>query len=277
MIDLGGVYPAVINIYDADGNLVNPATITLTITQPDGTQPAIVVGNPPVLAGQFAYQFITTQAGRHTVRWQTTAPNVAWTDVFDVAEATPPAILSLSDMKNILYIDPADTSDDDTIRAMLMATTAAVEQYKNEIIVPRTITENVNFGDIWQRGWPIRSRVRLMGVPLISVTSVMSLDGMITWDPANMLPDRNTGLVQVISGPPFAGRMVWTYYAGYPIIPYHILEGSKTIFQHIWEGRRGPGGTGSVVGPEELADYKHATGIPRKAYEMLGPPRPAIF
>ena len=93
----------------------------------------------------------------------------------------------------------------------------------------------------------------------------------------NMWVDPESGLIHRYNGPPFAGRMTAVYTAGYQIIPTHIIEGGRILLQHIWESRRGPGGIGGIIGPEEMADFRHFTAMPRKVTDLLGPPRPVVM
>jgi hypothetical protein len=108
--------------------------------------------------------------------------------------------------------------------------------------------------------------------------SLVAEDNSYTWTiTGNIDVDTYTGLCTVINGPPINGRVIATYTAGYSIIPYNYLMGARTLLQHLWESRRGPGGQSGIIGPEELADFRHYTSMPRKVMEMLGPPRPVIF
>jgi hypothetical protein len=221
-----------------------------------------------VVAGELRYVYAFPMAGHYRVKWLTTSPQIAYSDVFDVAEAASPALMSLAVMKQQLGIDPDRTEDDDELRAKLMAITTAIERYKSEVIVQRTCVEDIEGVSRWRR------HVRLSNVPVISITSIQSQDLLTTWNPANVRVDKATGLVKVMSGPIIMGDTVWTTIAGYQIIPYNYIEGAKVLLSHVWESRRGPGGTGGVVGPEELADFRHYTALPRKAMDWLGQPRP---
>ncbi len=277
MLDLGGIYPAALNVSDQNGNPTNATTITLTITQPDGTTVTPVPLNP--VTGQYTYSYQTVQAGRHLVRWVTTVPSTGYTDVFDVAEAQPPAILSLAQAKTQLQIDPANTEDDVELREYLNAVTAAIENYKNEVIVRRTIVESHTFSLFtWNFASP---RLRLWEIPVIQLVSVISNDpgtSSFSWDVVNALSvDTSTGIITVLNGPPISGDVTCTYIAGYVIVPYNYLLGAKIALQHIWETRRGVGGLGGAVGPEELhIAVGHAYVLPKKAIEALGAPMPAV-
>jgi hypothetical protein len=291
MYEIGQVYPAAVNTYDQNSNPVDAETVFLTITQPDMTQVTPVVTNPPAVTGQYTWPFPIVQAGRHAVNWQTINPNTAWSDVFDVVAAQSDAIISLADCKQTLSIDAANTDDDDELRAKLRAVTHSIQLYMHTQYVPVQVTE-------WHN-WPAhlipweRPRLRLGSGSTVlppggQAVPIMSFSSLITYGPQNqvvttydtvnsMTVDRETGLVTVFNGPPLAGRMqaIWT--AGMTVIPGNVIEGSKVLLQALWESRRGPGGLNGVIGPEEMADFRHYTGMPRKVMELLGQPRPVVF
>ena len=280
MFNLGAVYPAALNLFDATGAPVNVTTITLVITLPDLTTFAPLVQNPPPVTGQYTYAYITTQPGRHTVQWNTVNPVTSYSDVFDVAEAVPPSIISLSDAKQALAIPQSYTDDDDELRGKLMALTKLVEDYKHRVYAQRVITEFFNWAPLqvpWQS-----TNLRLTYTPVLALQSLVTLNpsgvATTTYDVVNNLyTDLDTGLVTVINGPPLAGRMRAIYSCGMTIIPYNIMEGSKVALQFLWQVRRGPGGLSGVTGPEELSDFRHYQALPRKVRDYLGPPYPTVM
>jgi hypothetical protein len=292
MIELGAVYPAAVNLFGSNGQPVNAATVTLTITQPDGTTITPAVTNPPAVTGQYQYPFVTAQAGRHTVSWTFTGPVEVYRDIFDVNPATVNAIISLADAKQTLGMDPAVTDDDTELLAKLQAITTSIQLYMHTQYVPVQLTE-------WH-SWPAqmipweRPKLRLGAGTLVNppadvqLLPVASLQSLITYGPQNqvvttydtvnnMYVDSQTGLVHVYNGVPLAGRMQAMFTVGLPVVPWNVIEGGKMLIQHIWESRRGPGGVNGLIGPEELADFRHFTSLPRKVTEMLGPPRPVVF
>lgn len=271
--DLGAVYPAAIDVTDASGAPANCASMALTISLPDGTSTVPAVTNPPAITGAYRLPYITTMAGRHTVRWVGSGPTIAFTDAFDVKEATPPSILALSVAKRCLGMDPENPEDDDELRDMLAGVTKAVENHLNETVAARTVTEKHTF-DAWN--WS-QARLRLYQIPVITLQSLTSQTSAATWNVSNLDTDENSGIVTVLRGPPITGSVIAVYLAGYRVIPYNYIEGTKVLLQHLWESRRGPGGVSGVIGPEELADFRHYTALPRKAREWLGEPRPVVM
>lgn len=189
------------------------------------------------------------------------------------------SIVSLEEAKRQLRIDLDDTSDDDEIQAYCDGITAAIENYKREVIEPREIREDVDLtSGLWHTHARIGRRIRLWSVPVISITSVTAVIGGATWDPGSLRVTGDTGLVRVIAGPPIRGLTEWVYQAGYVTAPEHYKRGALVVLQHNWETRRGVGPTpSSVVGDEEHRwDPRFAYTIPRKALEWLGSPRPVV-
>lgn len=292
MIELGGIYPAAVNIFGANSQPVNADTVTLVITQPDQTQVTCPITNPPAVEGQYTYPFTTVQPGRHTVAWTTVNPTTVWRDVFDVNPAVPMAIISLADAKQTLQIDPADPSNDTEILAKLLAVTTMVQNYMHTQYVPVQITEWHNRPAMmipWEQ-----PRLRLGGGTLVNpppdvqLLPIMSLTSLITYGPQgqvvttyntvnNMYFDSQSGLVTVFNGPPIAGRTQAVWYCGMPIIPGNAIEAGKLLLQFMWESRRGPGGLNGIIGPEEMHDIHSFTNLPRKVLDTLGPPRPVVF
>jgi hypothetical protein len=271
MIDLGADYPFAVDIADPNGVPINAVAITLTITHPDGTTETPEVPNPPDVTGQYRLAYLPATPGHYAVRCVTTNPNTAFTDVFSVKEAAPPAILSLAEVKQQLGMnDRAYTQDDDELRSMNAAITSTLEAYKHEVIAQRTITEKltVSYG----------ARMRLSYIPVISLMSVVSRrTPSQSWDVTAVDVDETTGLVYTWGTPEIAGPVTATYIAGYQIIPYNYIQAAAILVQAMWESRRGPGGVGGAQGPEELTDYRHYTALPRKVMELMGPARPSVM
>lgn len=181
------------------------------------------------------------------------------------------AMVTLTEAKKQLLIDDDDTTHDDVIQGYCDGITAAIEEYKNEVIEQREIHEDVE--RYTRRGHCFR----LWRVPVISLTSVTSLLTGQTWDVAALRPDLNSGLVRVLSGPPVCGLVEVVYQAGYATVPENYKQGALVVLQHVWETRRGvgPAEPSEVIGEEERRwDPRFAYTIPRKALEWLGKPRP---
>lgn len=280
MISAGGMYPIAFDVLDANGTLTHAATATLTITLPDGTTatPAIT----DTVTGQYRLPYQTTIPGRYTAHAATTSPVTSWDDEFD-ASATPwPAMVSLADAKNHMSMNLADHDADDLLRDYIAAVTGAVEKYKHQVIVRRTITDELDLGYSYgyaaggySYGYSFRQRFRLRSAPVISLTSVTSWDGAITWDVTQMRVSP-TGLVRVMGGIPVTGLVDVAYTAGLNMIPAEYKQGALVVLQHVWETQRGQLTVASgVIGPEEhWRQPGEFFTIPDKAKEFFGPPLP---
>lgn len=284
MIDIGDVYTAVLPpLLNSAGVPVNATTVTLTITLPDGTTAAPPVTNPPAVTGSYTAAYTITQAGRHTLVWVTTGPSSEYTDVFDVSPQPPIGIVSLADAKRQLGIDPSETDDDDELRSWIAAMTGPVELYKNEVVVQRqfTFTWQVRDSD---RGWkfrlfklPVVQLISLSGIIWGTTTTYVSSPIAAGTTTGSYYIDPDTGIArQILPGPSLSGYLTAVWTAGYTLIPQHYQNAAMMLLQSLWETRRGPGGVGGVIGPEELNDYRHFEALPRKVKELLGPPRPVV-
>lgn len=179
------------------------------------------------------------------------------------------SIVTLAEAKAQLKIDPSDTRDDAEIQSYCDGITGAIERYKHEVIVQRTVHEDVERFRFGGR------RFRLWSVPVISITSVTAVVGGTTWDTQNLRLNGDAGLVRVLAGLPVCGLVEVVYEAGYVTVPEDYKRGALVVLQHNWETKRGIGTKrAGVIGPEEHFDHRFTYSIPRKALEWLGAPRP---
>jgi hypothetical protein len=128
--------------------LTNPASATLTITQPDGTLAAgIVVDITPDVVGQLVYDFTPVQSGLHSVHWATTGPTTAEDDTF-VAEAPGRLLVSVDEAVAHLRSQQVTTSDADReqLQWLCLAATDAVEKDLGLILVRRAFTVTFDGG-----------------------------------------------------------------------------------------------------------------------------------
>lgn len=176
-------------------------------------------------------------------------------------------IVTLAEAKAQLKI--TDTNDDMELQAYVDSITSVVEDYKREVIERRQVSEDLELRHA--------RRFRLWNAPIVSLTSLQTVDGAVTWDVSAMRLSTDTGLVRVLSGPPVSGLVEAVYVAGYTTIPDRYKRGALVILQHAWETQRGSGGPvrGGVIGPEEVHPRFYYS-IPRKALEWLGAPRPVV-
>jgi hypothetical protein len=229
--DIADVVPLTVTIKDAAGTATNATTVTLTITLPDGTTITPAVVNPPAATGVYLYDYPTVQAGRHIARWTSTGPQAAYSDAFDVRPAQPAYIVSLADIKQQLNM--TGTKDDEELRVYLEATTGLVENHLGRAVVRRTFTEEHA---------AVSGELMLNWTPVQSLTSVATVDGVTTWNVAD-LHVSTSGIVTAKTGvTALSGDITTTYIAGDPIIPGKWTLAARIIVQWLWETQRGTAG-----------------------------------
>lgn len=292
MFDLGDVVPLTVQIRDSNGNLANAGGITLTIGLPDGSSISPTPSNPTT--GTYQLDYVTTQSGRHSVRWLATGANgSAFTDGFDVRAADPGYIISLADAKATLNMSATNTADDEEMKVYLEAVTRMIEDYRNEAVVRRAVVEKIDtirgvrsidqVGNGYHSLYATQAATQSLALsvsPIISVTSVARVDGTYTWNLAQLDVDTDASTVTVLYGPLFYGYVQVNYVAGYPIVPANYTLAARIIFAHLWELQRAPSiGSGDTIFARD-ADQAIPTpsgfAIPNRAAELLGGRPPVI-
>ena len=265
-LTVGDVAAFAVTITDAAGAPANGGTVTLTVTQPDGTAyPGSPFTVTPAPTGQYDKDVLTTQAGRLVGYWLSTGANAgSETQVFDVRPTSDPSIISLADAKKHLNIPATRTTDDDEILAWVQAITAVVENRVGPV-VPRTVVERVESGYVLQ----------LRKAPVLSVTSINTwLNSGTVYGVLNLRIDADTGVVENMNGYPFTGGpFEVTYRAGRIVTPANVLQAVKIILKHLWETQRGASGLplDNIAGDESVVINGFGYAVPNRALELLQP------
>lgn len=263
---LGTLVTLSTQVRNADGVLVNPAAITVTVQLPDGTTAGpFTPANDGT--GLYHYDYAATVAGRHIARWAATTPTVTDEDSFDVAAQWAEAgIVSLRDAKTQLNIDEGDTDDDEEIEGFIRSITEPCERIVGSL-VRRTVTEKHRGG----------YALALGRAPVLSLTSVVAIQtGGVGQAVADLDLDGPTGVVQRLDGGRMCGPLRVTYVAGRTAIPPNVRQAALLILQHMWETQRGARGDVRLGGSGEVFDPRFGFSIPRRAQELLGSQSPAI-
>lgn len=270
--DLGDTVPLTAEIVDADGALTAASGVVCTIGLPDGTTVTPAVSNPST--GRYTVDFVPTMPGRHTERWTSTTPATARVDIFDVRPAEPPYIFSLADAKNHLRKLASGTVDDEELRSVIEATTAAVEDLCGEVIVRREFVENRRVES---------TKVALTHVPVVSLTSIESLDGGESWDVDGWDVATTTGIITAKSRDAWPGcrEVKVTYLAGYQVLPARYTEAAQIILKHQWSSQHagGDGGRRSALSHANDDGFVTTPGgyaVPRAAAELVGGAMPGV-
>lgn len=273
MIDLGDTVALAVAVTDTAGAAANASTITLTITLPDGTTTSPAVTNPPAVTGQYRVDYVPVQAGRHLARWTTTGPATAYTDQFDVRSTTPGLVISLAAAKAHLQLPASVSTFDEEVRDWLEAATEVVELVSGRVVARRTVVE--------RRDLAGRERFALHSTPVVSLTSVVDVNGLNTWSTtAGFRVDAETGIVDVLLGTaPPSGPTILTYVAGPLVVPARYSGAAKMILRHLWTTQRAQlGGQARKVAASPTDDVVTVAGysVPRAAVELIGDALPGI-
>lgn len=263
--DLGDPVVLTFLTVDSAGNPANSSSVVLTITKPDGTTETPAVTNPPAVTGTYTVTYSPATAGRYLARWVATVTNPqAYTEAFDVRDAAPPLLFSLSDAKSLLNV--SSTTNDAKMRDLIESTTAAVEFLAGSV-VRRTVIERYEaFGS---------DTLVLRSAPVLSVTTITPiLTGGLTYEVANVDVDGNTGIIQNVNGKGFFGPLRITYVAGRVVVPAAIRDAGRIILKHLWTVQTGPSGLprlniGNDEGTTTIIGLGYA--LPNRAIQLLQP------
>jgi hypothetical protein len=229
MWEVNGTVVLGAQIKDATQTLVTPSTIVLTITLPDGST---ATPTPTVVStGIYSATYVPTVPGRFGVRWVTTGPATAYTDVFNVQEAAPPLILSLDETRAYLNFATGQTADDEELREFIEAATRAVEQ-KVGAVVRRTVTTTI---------YPGSEVVRLPLAPVISLTSAAIVRTGTTVDITNFVEEYGCLRSKTFAPLPYEPWTL-TYVAGRTVTPANIRNVTAAAIKDLWASQRGAGG-----------------------------------
>jgi hypothetical protein len=108
--------------------------------------------------------------------------------------------------------------------------------------------------------------------PVISLTSVGTVDGFITWPLANLRVDSD-GILYVVYGQALRGRLFLTYIAGYMDIPANFTRATKIIIKHLWQTEQQPSlGPRPFQQEDDSGMVQTSLGfaIPNRAAQLLG-------
>lgn len=263
MFDVGDIYPATVDVTDAAGAPVNPATVTFEFTLPDGTLVSPTPMNPST--GRYTHDLTINQPGLHKFRAVTTGPATAFTDVFSAADPAAPPIVGLAELKTHLNIPAASTGDDEELREFALSVTEVVEHIVGPV-APRSVVEVHDGGG---------DAIVLRQPPVLSVTSVAE-GGTAVAD--YILSD--AGVLYRVAGCwlPGRGKVTVTYKAGRSVVPRSIAQAAKELARINWRPQQGgnyspfDGGASDELGQVRLGFF-----VPNRVVEMLTPHSQAGF
>ena len=280
----GAAVPLTWTNTDTNGNLQNAATVTVTITLPDGTTATPPVTNPGI--GNYAASYTTTQAGHHLVLWVATDSTYpgASADSFEVQAQSDPTIVSLAEAKDILQLT-GTTEFDARLQGWNGSATNVIE-YMCGPVVQQAVTETIPARGtevilskppvIALLPWTVLPpEVSGTGITLPSPPSPMLRTRLygIEWPLSQLYVDPRRGIVTHTSGLPFYYcAYIWQYTAGRTVIPFAIYDAAKIILEHLYQVYRGGVGAQDVASGESttfLPGFGFA--IPNRALQLIEP------
>jgi hypothetical protein len=275
MLDLGDTLTFSAQLFDKPGgSLVNATSVVLTITLPPDPVTGIsttvtpAVTNPPAVAGQYSYAYVTTtQYGRYVGRWVFTmalGQTSAYVETFDVQPTDPGFIVSLSAAKDFLLIPASETKNDDQIRDWLGAITRVVED-RIGVVVPRTVTDKL-VGDYYC------SIIRLRKTPVLAITSIVPSFTYGRSYSSAQVQVTDEGRMTQVNGYPFTlGPWTVVYLVGRSSIPPNVSQAAKIILSQLWDTRRGAGSSAAFRGGNDDSVTLYGYAVPNRALELLQP------
>lgn len=231
-MDLGDTLPFRTDFYDEDGGvLADPASVTLTITLPDGTEVAGTVTNPAV--GKYACDYATSSsspAGRYVGRWLGTFPGgapAAYVETFDVGDSLVTVDEAIAHLRAAGILTTED--DLDQLQWLTFVASEAVEFDLDRVMLPRTVVETHDGG----------GSIVLRKSPVISITSISESGTALTT--SDYLVNTDAGILY--RGSNYAARaflagfqnVVVTYRAGYLNPPRVVRKVALNAVQGMWQ------------------------------------------
>lgn len=263
-------------VKDSNGTLTD-ATVSLTITKPDGTTVTPSITHPGT--GHYQSSTVPNLAGSWLYLWSITG-TLTGTD-YGQFEVTSPTlrINSLADIKTHLNKASQNATDDAEVQDMADAAQSMIER-EIGTVVPKSYVEYHNGGC---------NRISLWRGPIVSVTSIVeNLNGTFlrTLTSQEYRIDAKTSSVvrTLTSGADYAFAgwdedVVITYVAGRTQpIPANIRLAHKELTAHMWRNQIGRSRRSRGNVPEDdMSPGLVSFSMPNRIREMIGARKPMVF
>ncbi|MFI6249045.1 hypothetical protein [Streptomyces sp. NPDC051016] len=179
------------------------------------------------------------------------------------------AIVTLAAVKAQLNIDDSDSTHDVELQLFADAVTIPIERELGRVVEVRTFSDEIRLtgGRTFQ----------LSRTPVVSMTSLTSLDGTRTWDvsPSAIYVDKEAGRVTLLTGPAVTGSALALYQAGEIETEANTRLAALITIQHLWETQRGAMGV-QLGGEGETWVPGKGFALPRRAIELLDSNLPGV-
>jgi hypothetical protein len=264
-------------VRDVTGALVNATALTLLvkIAVIDGTQSTTGTYATPAndSTGTYHQDIPVTDlaaTGHYQYTWTATGTGAGVSfGEFDVFDPFETSVLPLQDAKDALNIPAATTTSDSEIAAYIATIGSCLERYTGGPLVNRTVVERTEMLS-GQTVIVVRQR------PLVSVTSIVSVNGGAIDISAGLDLDVNAGTIRRKLGWPFYGPFfMWlpqvtvTYVAGWgTTVPAAFGAAARIILQNLWSTQRGPSPQ-PLMGEDMTSLPGFGFAIPNQAAELL--------
>jgi hypothetical protein len=266
-------------------NVPTDATVTVTITAPDGTTSAPAVSHTGT--GQYAATFTATMAGNYLVHWAAAGAAVGVDEYQLYVQPAGFRIVSLRDAKDYLRKTAAFTGDDNELREFIDSAGEVVD-YLAGPTVNRSITEYYSGPavELFLRQWPAASVTSVTevwpGGPTYTLTqeSALGVGGSgydFTFDPqAGSITRRVNGFSYPF--PPGDSNIKVVYVAGrVQPWPAKIRLGALEQISYLWrtsQTGRGAGRAATGTGTEDTVTIAGLGSVPLRVVEMLAGLKP---
>ena len=269
--DLGDKVYLTWNTVDSSGAAVNPGTVTLNITIPDGTTVSVTTATSTT--GTYTASYLPTLPGRHIIAWNAgTTWSQAYSDIFEVRDINDIGIVGYDEVLEFLNI-PTASANENEVRRFIDASTDLAETYVGQVLGRRTFTNELYDGGT--------EFIRIRNPKAISITSVTE-NGLEVSASNYVLDYTGQRLYRIGSGTLYATNSYgyWTqgmnnvsitYVAGYVNPPMSAKQGVLEIIRHLWQTQRG---AINVMSRTNSGDELYSTptySLPRRAMELLDP------
>jgi hypothetical protein len=140
--DIGDALPLSWELFEEDGTTPLDATVSVTVTLPDGTTSSPAVTHDGT--GRYSATYTAAQAGTHRFRWVATGTAVAAEEGAFQVRRQGSVVIDYDALKDRLNKSGARHVDDDELADMLDAALAEYETYVGPL--PGTVTESHDGG-----------------------------------------------------------------------------------------------------------------------------------
>lgn len=238
-------------------------SVTLAVHLPDGTllDPAPTVSE----AGEaFRAEFLTTQPGRHLLRWTDTTDGVVKVDILDVWPTDPRFLVSVDAAAGALRWRPADKAANlETLRLYVAAATEVIEDIVGAVLI-RTVVQTADGGRtgvaLWERPSEIVS---------VTVDGTAKTDFKANLNAAIVYADKHGSRF-----PDGIQTIVITYRTGETAVPPSIQLATLELVRHLWQvGQQALVGDGSPAynpASGQMENTRTGFAVPRRVIELCG-------